>query len=97
MQSSTDEVVSISSFCQHAGLHERTLQRAFLDTFGTTPKSYMRAFRLNNAYKSLLHGDANITTVTDVAINLGDCHMSQFAADYRRLFGELPSETLRKN
>ena len=97
IQSTTDEVVSISSFCRQTGTNERTLQRAFLDTYGTTPKFYMRAYRLNNAYKALLQGDADTTTVTNVAINLGYCHMSQFAADYHRLFGELPSETLRTN
>jgi len=57
----------------------------------------MKAFRLNNAYKALLHSDPDTTTVTNIAINLGYCHMSQFAADYRCLFGELPSETLRAN
>lgn len=97
IQSTTDEVASINSFCQQTGVHERTLQRAFHETYGTTPKSYMQAFRLNNAYKVLSHGDADTTTVTNVAINLGYCHMSQFAADYRRLFGELPSKTLRTN
>jgi AraC family ethanolamine operon transcriptional activator len=97
IQSTTDEVVSISSFCQQAGVHERTLQRAFLDTYGTTPKFYMRAFRLNDAYKALLQGDTDTTTVTNVAINLGFRHMGQFSADYHRLFSELPSETLRIN
>jgi AraC family ethanolamine operon transcriptional activator len=97
IQSTTGEVVSIRDFCRHTGVHERTLQRAFFDTYGTTPKYYMRAFRLNNAYKALLNSDADTTTVTNVAINLGYCHMSQFAADYHNLFGELPSETLHKN
>lgn len=97
IQSTTDQIDSIGILCQQTGIHERTLQRAFLDTYDTTPKSYMRAFRLNKAYKTLLHGDADTTTVTNIAINLGYCHLSQFATDYRRLFGELPSKTLRMN
>ncbi|MFV2073945.1 MAG: helix-turn-helix domain-containing protein, partial [Thermoanaerobaculales bacterium] len=36
------------------------------------------------------------TLVTDVANSWGFWHMGQFAADYRRQFGELPSETLRR-
>lgn len=32
----------------------------------------------------------------DVANNWGFWHMGRFAADYRKFFGELPSETLQK-
>jgi AraC family ethanolamine operon transcriptional activator len=34
--------------------------------------------------------------VVDVANRWGFWHMGQLAADYRRQFGELPSETLRR-
>ncbi|NOR23809.1 MAG: helix-turn-helix domain-containing protein [Desulforhopalus sp.] len=34
--------------------------------------------------------------VIDVSNVWGFWHMGQFAADYRNLFGELPSETLQK-
>ncbi len=60
-------------------------------------KSYIQAFLLNNAYKALLKSNPGSTSITEVANNLGFWHMSQFAADYRRRFAELPSETLRKN
>jgi AraC family transcriptional regulator, ethanolamine operon transcriptional activator len=33
-------------------------------------------------------------TIGDIANTWGFWHMGQFAADYRRQFGELPSETL---
>jgi AraC family ethanolamine operon transcriptional activator len=33
--------------------------------------------------------------IGDVAARWGFWHFSQFSADYRRMFGELPSETLR--
>jgi len=36
------------------------------------------------------------TLVTDVANSWGFWHMGQFAADFRRQFGELPSETVRR-
>ena len=93
----TDEVISVNSFCRQTGVHERTLQRAFLDTYGITPKSYMQAFRLNDAYKTLVKSNPDSTSITEVASSLGYWHMSQFAADYRHQFGELPSQTLRTN
>lgn len=93
----TDEIISVNRLCWQTGINERTLQRAFLDAYGVTPKSYIQAFLLNNAYKALLKSNPGSTSITEVANNLGFWHMSQFAADYRRRFAELPSETLRKN
>lgn len=95
IQSTSNEIVSIQKLCHVTGINERTLQRAFLDKYNITPKSYIQAQRLNNAYKELLTSDPLKTNVADVASQLGYWHMSQFAADYRRQFGELPSETLK--
>jgi len=92
---STDIVTSIQRICRDTCINKRTLERAFLDKYGMTPKSYLQSLRLNDAYKILLHSDPETTKVTDVALSLGYWHMSQFAADYRHLFGELPSETLK--
>jgi len=95
IHSSTDIVISIQRLCQETGINKRTLERAFLDKYGMTPKSYLQSLRLNDAYKILLHSDPKTTKVTDVALSLGYWHMSQFAADYRHQFGELPSTTLK--
>jgi AraC family ethanolamine operon transcriptional activator len=35
-------------------------------------------------------------TIQDIASHWGFWHLSQFAQDYRQLFGELPSDTLHK-
>ena len=95
IKSASDGTVSIHKFCDDTGINERTLQRAFLEQYNVTPKSYIQMQRLNKAYKVLLYSDPNATRVTDVATNHGYWHMSQFASDYRRLFGELPSDTLK--
>jgi AraC family ethanolamine operon transcriptional activator len=97
IRSASHELISINRFCQKTGINERTLQRAFLDTYGITPKYYIQALRLNNAYKTLFHSDPRTTRIHEVAGNLGYWHMSQFTVDYRRQFGELPSSTLHKN
>jgi AraC family ethanolamine operon transcriptional activator len=34
--------------------------------------------------------------ITAIAIHRGFWHMSQLTADYKRLFGETPSQTLRR-
>lgn len=96
IQASTDKAISIEQLCRDTGINKRTLERAFLDKYGMTPKSYLQSLRLNDAYKILWHSDPETTKVTDVALNLGYWHLSQFAADYRLHFGELPSETLKQ-
>ena len=40
--------------------------------------------------------DPSRTRIADVANEWGFWHMGQLAADYRRHFGENPSETLRR-
>jgi AraC family ethanolamine operon transcriptional activator len=79
-----------------AGVTERSLQRGFQDVVGTTPKAYIQAQRLTNVRRQLRGADPSRTRVADVANEWGFWHLGQFAADYRRHFGERPSETLRR-
>lgn len=84
----------MQELCQAARVSERTLQYSFLEYFGVTPKTYLKAIRLNGVRKSLRRADPATTTVTEVAGQWGFWHMGQFAADYRKQFDELPSQTL---
>lgn len=87
--------VSISQFCSDIDINIRSLQRAFINQYGIPPKSYAKAYHLNSVYKKLLQSDTKTTRIADIASSHGFWHMSQFATDYRRHFGELPSETLK--
>jgi AraC family ethanolamine operon transcriptional activator len=89
------EPLTVRDLCGVTEVSERTLRYAFLEQFGVPPKSYLLAMRLNGVRRQLCHADPS-TTIADVANRWGFWHMGQFAADYRRLFGELPSETLRR-
>lgn len=57
------------------------------------PATYLRALRLNGVRRDLRGRAAD--SVQDVAAAWGFWHLSQFATDYRRMFGARPSETLR--
>jgi AraC family ethanolamine operon transcriptional activator len=89
-----DEPPTVQDLCRIAGASERLLRYAFLDRFGISPKAYLRAVQLNGVRRELRGADPSSTKIIDVANRWGFWHMGQFAADYRRLFGELPSETL---
>jgi AraC-like DNA-binding protein len=76
-----------------SGTSERTLRYAFQERFGLSPKEYLQAVRLNGVRRDLRH-PRDRATISDTANRWGFWHMGQFAADYRRLFGELPSQTV---
>ena len=97
IQATPHDKISLNAFCTDNGINERTLQRAFLEHYGITAKAYANAHRLNHVFKTLSASDANATRISDIASSHGFWHMSQFAADYHHHFGELPSETLKKN
>jgi len=86
--------VTVGDLCRETGASERTLQYAFQDYFGTSPQAYLKAVRLHDVRKSLRESDAASTRVADIANYWGFWHMGQFARDYKKMFGELPSRTL---
>ncbi len=86
----------VTDLCRHIGVSERTLRHSFRDRLGMTPKAYVRDRRLNLVRKALRDTAAPVAKIADIANRCDFWHMGQFAADYRRLFGELPSETLRR-
>jgi AraC family ethanolamine operon transcriptional activator len=55
----------------------------------------MRAIRLNGVRRELQKARCELCNVQDVAAAWGFWHMSQFATDYRKLFGLRPSDTLK--
>ena len=86
----------VTDLCRRIGVSERTLRHAFRDRLGMTPKAYVRDRRLNLVRNALCDADASVARIGEIANRCEFWHMGQFAADYRRLFGELPSETLQR-
>lgn len=87
--------VTIAELCAAVGAPERTLHLACREHLGLPPITYLRVLRLHGARRDLrVLGRA--TTVTDTATSWGFFHFGEFAAAYRRQFGELPSQTLQR-
>ncbi len=96
LQAHDDRCVTVHELCEQLGASPRALQDCFRKYIGLSPKAYLKTRKLNEARRELQHADSALASVSDVAVHYGFWHLSQFAADYRWLFGELPSETLRK-
>lgn len=87
---------NVHELCIQLHVSERSLRYIFHEFFGMSPMTYLKTQRLQHAHRHLQESSSAQTTVTDVAIQWGFWHMGQFAKDYKDMFGERPSETLRR-
>lgn len=93
MLAQRERSTSILELCCRIGASPRKLEYCFRDVLGITPAKYLRALRLHGARRELKRGGGG---VHDIAARWGFWHCGEFSADYRRQFGELPSQTLRR-
>ncbi|MCO5397637.1 helix-turn-helix domain-containing protein [Ralstonia soli] len=94
--SNPEAPISILDLCSQVGASRRKLQYCFQDALGMGPQRYLRAARLNAVRRELRHAQESGLGVKDIAARWGFWHFSNFAADYKRQFGELPSDTLKR-
>jgi len=87
---------SSSELCRFIEASERTLQYVVSDYTQLTPNQYAKALKLNMVKHHQQKGDPEKMKIVQLALDLGFWHSAQFAADYKRQFGELPSQTLKK-
>jgi AraC family transcriptional regulator, ethanolamine operon transcriptional activator len=92
-----DEPLKVIDLCKACGVSVRTLRYAFMEHFGISPKAYLSRYRLNKVRNALRGADLYTAKISYIANQWGFWHMGQFAADYRKLFGELPSKTKGTN
>jgi AraC family ethanolamine operon transcriptional activator len=79
------------------GVSRRTLENAFRDGLGVGPAAFLKSRRLQRLNRSLLRTESSSAAVAQLAREHGFTHQGQMAADYRALFGESPSITLRRS
>jgi AraC-like DNA-binding protein len=94
IRSNLCEQISLADLVTVADTSVSSLLRAFRIHRGITPMKYVKQIRLEAAQRTLLAAKTGATTVTRVAMDNGFFQLGRFSADYRRAFGELPSETL---
>lgn len=87
---------SVADIARHCGVNERTLGRAFHDTFGVSPLAYSRLWLAHRVRRRLRKAGEDQATVAAVLTAHGIWDFGRFAALYRRQFGETPADTLRR-
>ena len=91
----TNQPLRIGQLCREIDVSERTLRDAFYKVTDTSPLASLKTQQLNRVYRVLRDVDPDEVLIKQVAIANGFSHLGQFCKDYKQLFGELPSETLR--
>ena len=89
------EAITVSDIAAAVRTGPRNLQDAFRSCGNRTPIAMLSAIRMENVRLDLMISDPSFS-VTHIAMNCGFTHMGRFAKAYRNIYGEAPSQTLRK-
>jgi AraC family ethanolamine operon transcriptional activator len=88
-----DQACSVAQLCLDLGVSRRTLQNAFQQVLDVGPLGYLKSVRLGQARRAL----KRLSSVTEAATSCGFWHFGHFSQDYLAMFGERPSDTLRRS
>jgi AraC family ethanolamine operon transcriptional activator len=87
-----DNPISVAELCESLDMSRRSLQYHFKQTLHTSPVAFLRAERLN----AVRHMFKTANSVTEAATHWGFWHFGHFSQEYKKMFGELPSETFKR-
>jgi AraC family transcriptional regulator len=93
LRSDSDADVSLDALASDAGLSRFHFCRAFKESTGLSPHAWLRQHRLAQAMNMLRDTDASVVSV---AAALGYSSQTAFAAAFRKLTGETPSDWRRR-
>jgi AraC family transcriptional regulator len=93
LHSDSDADVSLAALASEAGLSRFHFCRAFKESTGLSPHAWLRQHRLEQAMNMLRDTDASVVSV---AAALGYASQTAFAAAFRKLTGETPSDWRRR-
>jgi AraC-like DNA-binding protein len=91
-----DRPLYLTEICAGIGVAERTLRAACEAHLGMGPIRFLTLRRMHLVRRALLGADTSRTNVTRIITDHGFWELGRFSVAYRLLFGESPSETLRR-
>lgn len=90
-----DKKFKVEDIAAKFGISSRKIFRHFASR-GTTFMDFVKDTKLQKVRQRLVKPEPG-TTITEVSLDCGFNNLGHFARDYRKKFGELPSETLRRH
>ena len=88
------DTLNSEQLCDELQVNARWLRRVFKEAFGVGPVAFYRLMWLNKVRRNLKLARGSEETVAGITRRYGFNRLGAFADEYRRQFGELPSETL---
>jgi AraC-like DNA-binding protein len=95
IEANLDSAVTLGAIVEASGVAGRTLLKHFRDTKGVSPMRYLCNARFEKVRIALAQAQPG-ESVTTIAMSYGFSHLGRFSVEYRRRFGESPSDTLRR-
>jgi AraC family ethanolamine operon transcriptional activator len=91
-----DRPLTLQDICQAVNTSKSALSYGFQEIFGMSPMAYLKIRRLNGVRHALKESNPETDTVLGIANRYGFWHMGHFSRNYKQMFGESPSETLKR-
>ena len=93
LRSDSDADVSLVALASEAGLSRFHFCRAFKESTGLSPHAWLRQYRLEQAMNMLRDTDESVVSIS---VALGYSSQTAFAAAFRKLTGETPTDWRRR-
>lgn len=90
------EPITIGDLAAYAEVSSRVLFTGFRSFRNTSPIQYLKEVRLRHVREALLREQPASGVVSAIAARWGFSHLGHFTTDYKRRFGESPSQTLAR-
>jgi AraC-like DNA-binding protein len=96
IESNLHEDIKLGDIVAAVGVCSRLLQKAFSHHCGCSPMRFLTQARLKRIRQEL-ERSADDIKIVDVMMHYGFTQGGKFAKEYQQLFGEKPSETLKRS
>jgi AraC-like DNA-binding protein len=96
LEANPNRPLYLTDVCAAVGAAERTLRAACEEHVGMGPIRYLTLRRMHLARRALERAIPSTARVTQIAMDHGFWELGRFSVAYRQLFGETPSDSLRR-
>ena len=90
------EPLYLAEICAAIDVSERTLRASCQEQIGLGPIRLLWLRRMDQTRRALIRTVPGTSTVTQIAADYGFWELGRFSVEYRKMYGESPSETLRR-
>ena len=95
LEAHATQPIDMSTIAKQTGHSVSSIYSAFRRYRDYTPMEFLKRIRMQLVRQQLLQAYPD-SSVTSIALNCGFAHLGRFAVEYKRYFGESPSETIKR-